>query len=144
LLSAIPEGSRIDWLPLNQEKSQFESGFQNSLNGQNMVMDTSPEGNIFVAGDDSGTLGTWFASPQLEKQARTLFNLPRHTGSRIRSVRFAGKATDNLDSLITADSSGRVFGWYTKEGKPTELLKPLLATDDESNERPIGKLIRQQ
>ncbi len=144
LLSAIPEGSRIDWLPLNQEKSQFESGFQNSLNGQNMVMDTSPEGNIFVAGDDSGTLGTWFASPQLEKQARTLFNLPRHTGSRIRSVRFAGKATDNLDSLITADSSGRVFGWYTKEGKPTELLKPLLATDEESNERPIGKLIRQQ
>jgi WD40 repeat protein len=134
----------IDWLPWNPTTERFESGFRSTVNGSEVVICPSPEGNIFVSGDETGTLLTWFAAPQLETQARTLFNLPKHSGSRIRSVQFAGAASANLDSLISADSAGRVFGWYTERGKPGQVIQPLALLDERSDTAPRGRLVGQQ
>ncbi|MFN7731720.1 MAG: serine/threonine-protein kinase [Pirellula sp.] len=144
ILSKSDAQSVIDWLPWNTTTEQFESGFRSTVNGSEVVVCPSPEGNIFVSGDETGTLLTWFASPQLEKQARQLFNLPKHSGSRIRSVQFAGAASDNLDSLISADSAGRVFGWYTERGKPGQVIQPLVLLEDRGDAAPRGRLVGQQ
>lgn len=136
--------SVIDWLPWNATTERFESGFRSEVNGSDVVICPSPEGNIFVSGDETGTLLTWFAAPQLESQARTLFNLPKHSGSRIRSVHFAGAASANLDSLISADSAGRVLGWYTERGRPAHVIQPLVLLEEGGDTAPRGRLVGQQ
>jgi hypothetical protein len=144
ILSKSDAQSVIDWLPWNATTDRFETGFRSTVNGSEVVLCPSPEGNIFVSGDETGTLLTWFASPQLEKQARQLFNLPKHSGSRIRSVQFAGAASANLDSLISADSAGRVFGWYTERGKPAQVVQPLVLLEERRDTAPRGRLVGQQ
>ena len=77
-------------------------------------MSAAPSGNVFVTGDRAGTLGVWFASPQMDEQARPLFNLPNHAGNRVNATQFSIQA----DRLLSADSAGRVYGWYTTLGHP--------------------------
>jgi len=105
--------SRIDWCRLDRDKSQL-SGADFSLKNQAMIqrVSVSPKGNLFVVGDEAGTLSVWFATKRWDKQARELYSLPGHIGANVTALEFS---TDGK-SLLSGDRDGRVIGWHS-EGK---------------------------
>lgn len=105
--------SRIDWCRLDRDK-RLLSGVNFTLANQSMIerVSVSPKGNVFVVGDESGTLGVWFATKRWDTQARELYSLPGHIGAKVTALEFSNDGK----SLLSGDSDGRVIGWYS-EGK---------------------------
>ena len=105
--------SRIDWCRIDRDKRQLlKSDF--SLANQSMIqrVAVSPNGNVFVVGDGSGTLSVWFATTRWDTQARELYSLPGHLGAKVTALEFS---KDGM-TLLSGDSDGRVIGWYTEPG----------------------------
>ena len=102
--------SRIDWCRIDRARRRLlRSDF--SLANQSVIqrVSVSPKGNVFVVGDDSGTLSVWFATRYWDTKARELYSLPGHIGAKVTASEFSKDGT----TLLSGDSDGRVIGWYT-------------------------------
>lgn len=100
-------GSRVSIHGLNRDRDEKPTPF-GVLDSKTRIrtMASSPTENVFVTGDESGTLIVWFASPSLDETPRELFTLPGHRGAAIECVAFS---TDG-SVIFSTDQERRILG----------------------------------
>ncbi|WP_231602595.1 protein kinase domain-containing protein [Neorhodopirellula pilleata] len=114
-------GSRVSIHRIDQDGDQPPLSF-GVLDSKTRIrtIASSPTENVFVTGDESGTLIVWFASPSLDETPRELFTLPGHRGASIQCVKFS---TDG-SVIFTTDLERRMLG---HPSDPADIVEPNIA-----------------
>ncbi len=124
--SASADSDGIQFVPLESGDPQLSlNSTPRKSMGANLKIATSPTESLFVTGATGGVT-IWFAVPALNDTGRELFGLAGHGGAEITEIRF----TADGNTLITADSLKRIFGWLSVDDKKNVAPQPLAKNRD--------------
>jgi len=87
----------------------------------NCTLATSPQDSVFLTGSDRGTVQLWMASPTWDPNARALFELEGHRGSKITSLNFSSDGK----TVISADDNRRLFAWISVDPESVDASQGL-------------------
>ena len=106
---------RLQVLPLFEAaKDQKEFAPMSLPVPQGSRFAVSPTESIVAMGSPSGTLAIWFLTPSWSTPASPIFNLEGHRGAVITAMQFSNDGK----TLVTADSSSRLYGWLSESVHP--------------------------
>ena len=108
ILSRSADTSRIDFIPLNETvKGDFQPIISKAVITS---FAAAPFENVLAVGDEKGTLGVWFVSPQFDESPRELFTLPGHRGSKVSQVSFS---SDGF-TILSSDTGQKSLQWRSR------------------------------
>ena len=106
LLVHTSSDTKDELMYFNADPNLVDQNQSLSLTGKVSAIECSPsEGLIAVGG--YGNVTIYFSAPTLGEAGKELFGLQGHAGADVRLLHF----TSDGKTLLTGDSSGRLFGW---------------------------------